>query len=409
MDIQSVRVMVDSYIVTNKDTMGLQRAIIYTEQNQLTLLKSGVEFFPALIAAIDNAQFEVYLETYIFSEDITGKLVHDALCRAAQRKVNVHVMVDWLGTGNQRSANLGNSFRAAGVQFRCFNPWFKRGFTRTHRKLFVVDKKYAIIGGININHDLYAEGENKHILTFPRWDFATSITGPLVTEIHRLMSEQWQKAGVLGWRNRLKILTHKRSAPPHPHIPIVAGLALHDNFLYRRTIQKAYLHALGNAKQHALIATPYFAPGRKFRNALINAAKRGVKVTLLIGSGDFKLQDAVAHSYYPKLLKHGVQIVEYKKSQLHAKVAVIDDEWATIGSCNCDGFSLFLNQEANILIKDREFSKKLFDAIIQGVEDGTRINPADYEKISWQRKFWYGCAFFLYSLLIRLIAVEDLM
>ena len=295
------------------------------------------------------------------------------------------------------------------MQFRCFNPWFKRGFSRTHRKLFVADKELAIIGGININHDLFAEGENKHVLTYPRWDFAVRVSGPLVNEIHELMSEQWQKVGKLNWRKRLALLTKKRTYAHRHQKPIVAGLALRDNVRFRHTIQKAYLHALGKAKSRALIVTPYFAPGRKFRNALTSASKRGVDVTLLIGCGDFKFQDAVTHSYYPKLLKYGVRIVEYHKSQLHAKVAVIDDDWATIGSCNCDALSLCLNQEANLLIKDETFSTQLAEAILQGVADGRQIDPGDYQNLSWRQKFWYGCAFFIYSLIIRLIAVEDFM
>lgn len=391
--------------------MQLQRNVTFTESNQLTLLNSGVEFFPALIKAIDTAQNEIHLETYIFSQDITANLVHDALCRAVQRGVNVYVIVDWLGTGNQRSMALENSFGAAGVHFRRFNPWFKRGFTRTHRKLFVADKQYAIVGGININHDLFAEGENKHTLDYPRWDFAVSVTGPLVLEIHQLMSEQWAKTGQMDLLERLQLLTKKKTARRlhKPTVPVIAGLAPRDNFHYRRTIQKAYLNALGNAKERAIIATPYFAPGRKFRNALTNAAKRGVDVTLLIGRGDWRFQDAVARSYYPKLLKYGVRIVEYEKSQLHAKVAVVDDEWATIGSCNCDGFSLFVNQEANLLIKNQDFSKQLLHAILLGVADGKIINPSEYKDIPWQRKFWYGCAFLAYSLIMRLIAVEEFM
>lgn len=391
--------------------MNLQRNVIFTESNQLTLLNSGVEFFPALINAIDTAHSEIHLETYIFSQDITAILVHDALCRAVQRGVKVYVIVDWLGTGNQRSMALQQSFSAAGVYFRCFNPWFKRGFARTHRKLFVADKRIAIVGGININHDLFAEGENKHILDHPRWDFAVSVTGPLVNEIHQLMLEQWQKTGQLDLLKRLQLLTKNRRVKRlhKPAIPVIAGLAPRDNFLYRRTIQKAYLTALGTAQQRALIATPYFAPGRRFRNALTNAATRGVDVTLLIGCGDWRFQDAVARSYYPKLLKHGVRIVEYQKSQLHAKVAVIDDEWATVGSCNCDGFSLFVNQEANLLIKNQAFSKELTRAILLGVEDGKIINPLEYKNITWQRKLWYGCAFFTYSLIMRLIAVEEFM
>ena len=101
--------------------------------------------------------------------------------------------------------------------------------------------------------------------------------------------------------------------------------------------------------------------------------------------------------------------MEYRKSQLHAKVAVVDHSWATIGSSNCDGLSLFINQEANILIKDKDFSSQLSLAILYGMADGVIINKADYENIPWYRKFWYGCAFFIYSSIMRLVAVEDFM
>lgn len=389
--------------------MSLQRNVLYTEGNHLTLLHSGGEFFPALISAIDATKSEIYLETYIFSNDITGKLVLDALCRAALRGVSVHVVADWYGTGNQRSKELAAIFAAAGVEFRRFNPWFKRGIARTHRKLFVADQQIAIIGGININHDLFAEGENRHVLQFPRWDFATTITGPLANEIHQLMTEQWQKIGRLDLRKRFKLLIKKKARRHAPHRAVVAGLAPRDNVLFRRTIQKAYLQALGNAREHAVIVTPYFAPGYKFRNALISAAQRGVKVTLLIGCGDFKMQDAVAHSYYPKLLRHGVEIYEYRKSQLHAKVATVDNQWATIGSSNCDGLSLFVNHEANILIRNHAFATQLTVAIRKGIAESVQINPADYENISRSRKFWYGCAFFIYSAVLRVISVEDFM
>ena len=388
--------------------MGLQRNVIFTESNQLTLLESGADFFPQLITAINAAQTEIYLETYIFSADATGNMVFDALCHAAKRGVKVCVIVDWVGTGHARCLDLALKFRATSVQFRRFNPWCIHGFARTHRKLFVADKELAFIGGININDDLFAE-RTKQRLPYPRWDFACLVKGPLIDDIHQLMTSQWLKLGHLSLRNRLQLLIKQSKHYHHLHQPIVAGLAPRDNLFFRRTIQKAYLTAIGNARHEVLIATPYFAPGKKFRNALINASLRGVKVTLLIGYGDFALQDAVAHSYYPKLLKQGVQIVEYRKSQLHAKIAVMDDTWATIGSSNCDGLSLFINQEANLLIKDSTFSKQISAAIKHGIADGVVIKPADFANIAWHKKAFYGLAFFIYSALIRLISVENFM
>jgi len=156
-----------------------------------------------------------------------------------------------------------------------------------------------------------------------------------------------------------------------------------------------------------LLANPYFAPGRKFRNALATAAARGVKVTLLIGVGQFRLQDAVAHSFYPKLLKSGVKVVEYRKTQLHAKVAVIDDKWATVGSSNCDGLSLFLNQEANVVVKDAAFSKNLRRKIELGIADGVPIKLEDYAHIPWFKRVWYGAAFLAYKGIMRIITLGN--
>ena len=155
----------------------------------------------------------------------------------------------------------------------------------------------------------------------------------------------------------------------------------------------------------AWLANPYFAPGRKMRDALCRAAERGVDVTLLLGVGQFRIQDAVARSFYPKLLKHGVKIFEYQKTQLHGKVAVVDDEWATVGSSNYDGFSLFVNQEANIVVKDSNFAHALRDHIRSGVADAVRIHAEEFSNTPWHKRAWYGAAFLLYRSLLRIITM----
>jgi cardiolipin synthase len=130
-----------------------------------------------------------------------------------------------------------------------------------------------------------------------------------------------------------------------------------------------------------------------------------VDVTLLLGVGQFKMQDAVARSYYPKLLEHGVKIFEYQKTQLHGKVAVVDDEWATVGSSNYDGFSLFVNQEANIVVKDPGFAHALRDHIRHGVMEAVPIHAEEFRNTPWHRRAWYGTAFLIYRGLMRLITM----
>jgi cardiolipin synthase A/B len=150
-----------------------------------------------------------------------------------------------------------------------------------------------------------------------------------------------------------------------------------------------------------LLATPYFAPGRKFKRALALAAERGVKVTLLLGAGQFKLQDAVARAFYPRLLKSGVSLLEYDHTQLHGKVAVIDDHWATVGSSNCDGLSLFLNQEANIVINDVAFSLGLRQHIQEAIKASNPVTSAEFAQIPWYRRIGYEIAFWVYHGLMR--------
>lgn len=378
----------------------------FTAHNNITLLHGGAEFFPALIAALDAARFEIYLETYIFAADPTGNEVKAALMRAAGRGVMVNVITDWLGTGHRQSVILNREFREARVNHRVFNSWFKRGISRLHRKICVVDRQIAFLGGLNINYDKISDDGFDEPLPAPRWDFAVKIAGPLVPIIHRETQAQWMLLGGLKLRFRWEMFRERRrSKRVAEHGPALAGLVLRDNLHNRHTIQKAYLKALGGARKSALLANPYFAPGRKLRDGLASAAARGIDVTLLIGVGQFRVQDAVAKSFYPRLLRSGVKIVEYRKTQLHAKVGVIDDEWATVGSSNWDGFSLFVNQEANVVIKEHGFAQSLREHIESAVADGVAIRLEDYANIPWLKRVWHGAAYLFYRSVLWLITM----
>lgn len=380
------------------------RSVKFTANNRITLLHCGAEYFPALIQAIDAAVFAVYLETYIFAADDTGRQVGQALKRAAARGVRVYVLTDWIGTGRHQCTQWHKELSAAGVYHRTFNPWFKRGLSRTHRKMCVVDQRVAFLGGLNINDDMLDDNDPSVRLPAPRWDFAVRIEGPLVATIYQEISLQWDRVDGVDFRTRWERFRETLSGPMSPlNKPAAAALVVRDNLRNRRTIQRAYLQALGNARQSAWLANPYFAPNRKMRDALSAASRRGVKVTLLLGVGQFTLQDAVAQSYYPKLLNSGVHIVEFRKTQLHGKVAVVDDQWATVGSSNYDGLSLFVNQEANIVVNDAAFARALRDHIEHGIAEGVPIKPEEFIKIPWYRRIWYRSAYLLYKNVLRLI------
>jgi cardiolipin synthase len=382
------------------------RSITYVANNDIVLLETGQELFPAMVSAIDAARHDILFETYIFAEDEVARGIEAALIRAAGRGVKVRVLVDWFGTGHRSCCRRAEAFAVAGVHYRVFNPWFKRGISRTHRKITVVDGEVAFVGGININDDMLCDYEPHRPLPAPRWDFAVRVRGPLVAQIEFEAKAQWMRAGRLDLFSRIGLYRETRRAPPtEGALPMRAAFVVRDNLRNRRTIQRAYLQAIGQAKKSVLLANPYFAPGRKFREALARAAQRGVDVTLLIGVGEFRMQDAVARSFYPKLLASGIRVVEYRKTQLHAKIAVVDDDWSTVGSSNCDGLSLFMNQEANIVVRNTAFARAVRAHIERGVADGEPVRMEDFVGIGWVRRMRYEMAYLLYKLTMRIFAI----
>ncbi|EEO28468.1 cardiolipin synthase ClsB [Oxalobacter paraformigenes] len=380
----------------------------YTSDNHLKLLQNGDDFFPALIAAVDHSVSEIYLETYIFFPDEVGRRIIDALKRAVLRGVDVHVIIDWLGTGPKLCGLLSREFSQSGIQYHIFNSWFKRGFVRLHRKICVVDHRIAFVGGINILNDLRYDYNRKQMLASPRQDFAVKIEGALAMMIYQEAIRLWEQTGKLSLWERF---SRYRSLYLKDRIKnaktALAGFIVRDNFRNRRTIQRAYLKAMGMARRRIILSTPYFAPGKRFRNALASAASRGVEVILLIGCGEFWVQDSVAQSFYPKLLKDGIKVYEYRKTQLHGKVAVIDDSWATVGSSNCDGLSLFLNHEANVVIRDAYFAQDLKKRIEAAISDAEPVFQSSFMNRPWYKRLWYGTAFMIYRVVMRTITWGD--
>ena len=383
------------------------RVASYSHGNQLSLLHRGEQFFPALIGACDSALVEIYLETYIFALDATGLRVKTALLNAARRGVAVQLIVDWLGTGDDTIEHLRAELEPAGVRVVVFNPWFKRGIVRMHRKIAVIDQRIAFLGGLNINDDLIADDGSAAPLPAARWDFAVGVSGPLVQAIHAEVLAQWERLEPRPLITRLQsIRAYVSNRQAWRAVEVAeAAFVVRDNLRNRQAIQRALLQALGRARSSALLVTPYFAPGRKLRKAMIHAAQRGVEVVLLIGVGQFVMQDAVAQSFYPRLVRAGVTIVEYRHTQLHGKLAVVDGEWATVGSSNFDGLSLFVNHEANIVVRDSAFAKSLQQMIREAVVEGVVITAADVAQLSLPRRVWNRFAYGLYRLVLQALTL----
>jgi cardiolipin synthase len=345
--------------------------IRFVDGNRITLLQNGTDYFPALEAAIERAVREIYLETYIFEDDSTGRQIAAALKRAAQRGVTTHLLLDGYGAKDLPREEI-DDMRSAGVQVLIYRPVlakFRRSsYRRLHRKIALADNRIAFVGGINIIDDMDTPGQ-----TPPRYDYAVSVEGPLVQAVHETARKLW---GLVAW-SQLKRRRRRQQRDPLS-LPVADGvraaLVIRDNINHRRDIEDAYLEAIEQARSEVIIANAYFLPGRRFRQALIAAAKRGVKVTLLLqGRVEYLLLHYATRAMYGVFLDSGIEIYEYHRSFLHAKVAVIDRHWATVGSSNIDPFSLLLSREANVIVDDGGFAAELRASLEQSMAEGSRV------------------------------------
>ena len=350
------------------------------EGNRLALLHSGTEYFPALEAAIDGAQREVFLETYIYADDETGRRIATALGRAARRGVATHVMIDGFGSKDMPAAMM-RQLRDAGVRLLVFRRKIspltlqRSRLRRMHRKVAVVDGRIAFVGGINIIDDMHTPG---HIP--PRYDYAVRIEGPLVADIRESSARLLRWVAWASLRERWPVRRDPDPAPaPARDGNQRAAFVVRDNVRHRTDIEEAYLDAIEAAREEVLIANAYFFPGIRFRRALLRAARRGVQVTLLLqGRVEYALLHYASRALYGPLLEAGVDIREYHKSFLHTKVAVIDGHWATVGSSNIDPFSLMLAREANIIVEDRTFARELRMSLHRAMEEGAISVPREH-------------------------------
>ncbi len=375
---------------------------VCADDHRVELLEGAREFFAALIRDVDAALSDIQFETYIF--DCTGAAaqVAEAFIRAAQRGVRVQVAVDGVGCMGGLPAPWPQRLADAGVQWQVYSPPGRFGllrparWRRLHRKLCVVDGCVLYCGGINVLDDFH--DPNHGALQAPRFDFAVRVVGSLVNEASDAMEQLWWRMrAVHDARERrlgqaladLRAASAARMAAGHPPQAgashgMRAMLVLRDNLRHRSRIEQAYLRAIGTARQEVIIANAYFLPGRKLRRALVLAARRGVRVQLLLqGRYEYFMQYHAARPVYGVLLEAGVEIYEYAPSFLHAKVAVVDAEggrpWATVGSSNLDPLSMLLAREANVVVEDAAFAQDLRRRLVQAMaQAGQHLEPAGY-------------------------------
>jgi len=391
------------------------------EGHQLLLLQGGDELFPALVGAMDAARRVIHLETYIFEFAGAALAVAEALERAAARGVMVRLVMDGVGTPRVPT-EWRDRFSRAGVHWRIYEPLGRLGllmpsnWRRLHRKLCVVDGTIGFCGGINIIDD--RDDVVLGTLAEPRLDFSLRVAGPLVGDMVDTMEQLWwrlqavrkarRREFVAAWEAMREMLPvgdfsailgspspqgHGKEADDAPVAASQVGvhgarasLLLRDNVTHRHDIERAYLKAIGEAREEIVIANAYFIPGRKLRRALLIAVRRGVRVRLLLqGKYERFLQYRAARPVYRKLAEAGIELHEYEPSSLHAKVAVVDRRWATVGSTNLDPLSLLLSREANVMTRDRRFARLLHQRLDDILRDSSqRLDPSSLQQRPWR-------------------------
>ena len=364
--------------------------------NKVTLLQDGAGTYPAMLAAIRSARDHINLETYIIEDDEIGRQFADALLEQQGRGVQVNVIYDSVG-GTSTPKAFFDRLKAGGIEVLEFNPinplkaktpWLINN--RDHRKLLVVDGRTAFIGGINIS-SVHSSGSatrgtgNAPGSTIAWRDTHIQIEGPVVGELQKLFMETWEK-------QRGRPLARKDYFPAleREGSEIVRAIGSTPDDPYS-LIYLTLISAIGNAEKQVYLTNAYFVPDPQLLKALIDAAARGVDVKLILPSqSDSEAVFHAGRSHYSGLLEGGVKLYERLGALLHAKTAVIDGVWSTVGSTNLDWRSFLDNDEINAVILGREFGQRMQAMFASDLAASEAIDRERWEQrpLSFRIKEW---------------------
>lgn len=364
----------------NRDLPGLIRSG-YTLNRKISLVRAGSEYFSLLENLIRQARHVIHLQTYIFDEDDTGLQIGKALMEAARRGVKVFLVVDGYASQDLSEAFI-ERLTSSGLRFRFFEPLLRsRGFyfgRRLHHKVVTVDGMHSLVGGINIG--------NHYNDTFEKvaWlDWALYVEGPVAHELQRICEPQTQKA-------LLKVLS-RTVKPPLPVPTLDDGQYLvrpriNDWVKRKRDITVSYLSMLNQAQSHIYIISSYFIPGKILRTYLSRATQRGVKIKLILaGIADVKLAKQAERWMYRWLLRNNIEIYEYQRKVLHAKLATYDQQWVTVGSYNINNISAYASVELNMEVLNEDFAKDVETRLNRIIDtDCIRITGEMHQSL-WDR------------------------
>lgn len=339
-----------------------------TSRNKAELIRGGRGYFDLLKRLINEAEHLIHFQFYIFDPDETGRAIADVLIAAANRGVKVYVLLD--AYGSQKLTNeIIEEFSAAGIYFRWFQPFFKSSEfyfgRRLHHKVVVIDSYHSLVSGLNIS-DRYNDmpGDEAWL------DWALHCQGEVSLQLEEIC------------RKRMKL----KVSDTHPKHQITDGIEIgvrvNDWVGRRQEITQAYIKMLREARSHVVIMTSYFMPGYQFRKSLKAAARRGVKIQMILtGESDVPVAKYAERFMYDWLYRNNIEIWEYQKNVLHGKIAVADKKWATVGSYNVNNLSAYASIELNLEVMDdtlaNTIQKRLQDIM---TNDCKQITESVYKK-----------------------------
>lgn len=355
------------------------------ESNGVELLQSGSSFFSALKNEIDAAQFEIFFDTYIFESDETGKAISDALVQASNRGVKVYMRIDDFGS-KDLSAQMIQQWKDSKINLKQYGKIFgPSGFhlaRRLHRKITVIDRDKAFVGGINIsNHYNAVNG------SVPWLDFAVKIEGNAVMKLYRICKKRWRNTHVHGIDSQQKLNYEKLKTNNSGNTAL--RIRENDWIKNKRQCLSSYLELIKHAQKEIVIAGGYFLPGGSARRQMKKTIDRGVKIKLIVaGISDVSIMVNARRYLYNWMIRHGVEIYEYQPANVHAKIILCDDEYCSIGSFDLNNLSAFSNIECNVDIIDKNFCFNFHTRLKTIMEnDCEKITSEKIEQFHWWLRF----------------------
>lgn len=364
----------------NKTEIEKILGLPFTKNNNVRLLQSGLEVFQSILDAVSTAQRTICIEFYIFKDDDTGNKLSSLLKEKSRQGVSVYLLYDHFGSF-LTARNFWSALKKEGVKVRVSHPFklssLKSYIYRDHKKLLIIDGQKAFMGGFNIADEYHRFFRKKKKI----WrDMGIYLEGPITSSLLDIFSKSWKT-----WKGELIKSPPEHRQPTHgvPVIPIFVSSAR-----TRRKMRRLLLYSIKNSKESILLTTAYFIPSRRILMALINAAQRGVNLKLLLpGKTDVLSVFYAGRSYYTRLLKAGVEIYNYQGAVLHSKTSVFDGCWSVIGSANLDFQSLRRNEESNVGIFDREFSRQITEVFQNDLKSSIKIDPETWSRRPLHQKF----------------------